>query len=506
MAIGRGRQSRHLRWAAFLFLLDSILVWISFLLGIGIRFGSLSLDKLSAYGPGVGVASVVMPALFYIGGLYSPRLHVRRWVSDFRWMLLGFLAVFLSVLIVGSLDFSSRIGRGVILASLALLAVSIVLRHFFITRHRRRRVDSFLCLVSGESDEEAAQRLSKLWGERAHTFGLVSGAGYEPSSSLPFLGNIEDLAGKTADLGIDVVLVRDRHFADAAMASFLRSLRYAGAEILPLSDACEDAYHAVPLEIITDAWLFRASNQSQLFYVRKLKRLSDVFLAAFFLGALSPFLLMGAVLVRIASPGPIIFRQERAGRFGRPFTVLKLRTMHLVSEPDGVARWADQEKARIFSIGNFLRTFRIDEIPQLINVMRGEMSFVGPRPEQVSIVEDLAEVIPFYRERLLIQPGITGWAQVNYPYGASVEDAARKLEYDLYYMKHMGIFLDFFILLETVKIILTGGLRAGGDRDYLAFRGDMAALKEELEEISEVAPENGAKGEMVLPGFEWVDG
>lgn len=485
MAIGSGRQSRHLRWAAFLFLLDFGLIWNSFFFGIGIRFGSISWEKLLGYGPGIGLASLAMPALFYIGGLYSPRLHSRSWVSDFRWILLGFLAVLISILVVGSLDFSARVGRGVLVTSLSILSVTVILRHVLIVRRRRRRVDSFLCLVAGKTDEEAALKLSKLWGNRAHEFGIVSGGGYEPASSLPYLGKIEDFVDGPVELGVDVVLVRDRHFADALMASFLRSLRYAGAEILPLSDACEDAYHAVPLEIITDAWLFRASNQSQLFYIRKLKRLSDIFLAILFLALLSPFLLLGILVVKIASPGPIIFRQERAGRFGRPFTVLKLRTMHLVSESDGVARWADQETVRIFRMGNFLRTFRIDEIPQLVNVLRGEMSFVGPRPEQVSIVEDLAEVIPFYRERLLIQPGITGWAQVNYPYGASVEDAARKLEYDLYYMKHMGIFLDFFIILETVKIILTGGVSSMGDRDYLAFRGDMASLKEELEEIKE---------------------
>jgi lipopolysaccharide/colanic/teichoic acid biosynthesis glycosyltransferase len=152
--------------------------------------------------------------------------------------------------------------------------------------------------------------------------------------------------------------------------------------------------------------------------------------------------------------------------------------MH-VAGPDRSARWANDEKDRIFPLGSFLRTFRIDEIPQLINVLRGEMSFVGPRPEQLAIVEELSKRIPFYRERLLIQPGITGWAQVNYPYGASVEDAARKLEYDLYYMKHMGIFLDFFILLETVKIILCGGLRDGDD-DYLRFREDIESLEKEL--------------------------
>lgn len=345
--------------------------------------------------------------------------------------------------------------------------------------HRKRqRVHALLCLVASDADERAAAKLFEYWGARAKTFGIVLGNQYSATSSLPVMGNVNEMNRKGSSGNFDIVLVRDSHFGDAEMAAFLRGLRYEGAEILPLSDACEDIYQAVPLDIITEAWLFRASTQSQLFYIRKLKRFSDILLSLFFLALLWPFLALGMILVRLSSPGPLIFKQKRAGRLGRPVTILKLRTMHVPTSKRN-SRWANEEGDRIFAAGGFLRTFRIDEIPQLINVLRGEMSFVGPRPEQVEIVEELAKRVPFYRERLLIQPGITGWAQVNYPYGASVEDAARKLEYDLYYMKHMGIFLDFFILLETVKIILSGGRREG-DRDYLEFRKDFEMLKAEL--------------------------
>jgi lipopolysaccharide/colanic/teichoic acid biosynthesis glycosyltransferase len=153
----------------------------------------------------------------------------------------------------------------------------------------------------------------------------------------------------------------------------------------------------------------------------------------------------------------VFYRQVRCGRFGKEFSMLKLRTMRVDAEKDG-AVWATAGDKRTTPVGGFLRKYRIDEIPQLINVLRGEMSLVGPRPERPEFVEQLAEKIPFYRERLMIQPGITGWAQVNYPYGASVEDTRRKLEYDLYYMKHMSLFLDLFILLDTVRTILAGGL------------------------------------------------
>jgi exopolysaccharide biosynthesis polyprenyl glycosylphosphotransferase len=495
MGFGFQRQSKHLRWAGWLFLADFLLVWISFFLGILIRFDSFSWEKLMTYGPGVGIASVVLPSVLYIGGLYSPRYLPRDWLSHSRWLIVGIAAVIAAILVTGSLVFTSRVGRGVLLASVFTLIPLLLLRHWLVMHRRRQRMDALLCLVAGVGDERAAVKLFEFWGERAKTFGIVLGGGYQATSALPVMGNIKEMTRRVGPGTFDIVLVRDSHFQDPEMAAFLRGLRYEGAEILPLSDACEDIYHAVPLEVITDAWLFRASTQSQLFYIRKLKRFSDIFLALLFLVLLSPFLGLGALLVRFSSPGPLIFRQERAGRLGRPITILKLRTMHVAgSERKG--RWANEENDRIFPLGRILRTFRIDEIPQLINVLRGEMSFVGPRPEQVSIVEELSKSIPFYRERLLIQPGITGWAQVNYPYGASVEDAARKLEYDLYYMKHMGIFLDFFILLETVKIILSGGRREG-DRDYLEFREDFEKLSEE----SPRPAESGEGKDRVLLGL-----
>ncbi len=490
MGIGLQRQSKHIRWAVWLFLADFFIVWVSFCLGVVMRFDSFSFDKLAAYSPGVGVASLVLPAVLYISGLYSPRQLSKDWLSHSRWLILGVAAVIVIVLTVGSINFTARVGRGVLLVSILYLVILLLLRHWIAMHFKRQSMHTLLCLVAGEADERAAAKLFEYWGGRTQTFGIVLGNHYRPTSALPVMGSVNELSREANRRTFDIILVRESHFQDAEIAAFLRGLRYEGAEILPLSDACEDIYHAVPLEIITDAWLFRASTQSQLFYIRKLKRFSDILLASLFLVLLSPFLGFGMILVRLSSPGPLIFRQDRAGRLGRPITVFKLRTMHVAKSARN-ARWANEEKDRIFPLGGLLRTFRVDEIPQLINVLRGEMSFVGPRPEQLVIVEELSKRVPFYRERLLIQPGITGWAQVNYPYGASVADAARKLEYDLYYMKHMGIFLDFFILLETVKIVLSGGRREG-DKDYLEFREDFEKLKKERSSDSERRGEGAA--------------
>jgi len=166
-----------------------------------------------------------------------------------------------------------------------------------------------------------------------------------------------------------------------------------------------------------------------------------------------PLMLLVALLVRLDSPGPVLYRQERVGLGGRSFTLLKFRSMRADAEARGPV-WAKQRDARVTRIGSFMRRTRIDELPQLLNVLRGEMGFIGPRPERPHFVEKLAEVIPYYRERARVKPGLTGWAQVNFPYGASIEDARGKLSYDLYYVKHRSLLLDLAILFATVRVIL----------------------------------------------------
>ena len=165
-------------------------------------------------------------------------------------------------------------------------------------------------------------------------------------------------------------------------------------------------------------------------------------------------MLLTAVLIRIDSRGPVLYRQRRTGLHGGSFTLLKFRSMTFDAEQGGDPRWASQQDPRITRVGNFIRPMRIDELPQLINVLRGEMSMIGPRPERPHFVEQLAQAIPLYSVRSYVKPGITGWAQVNYPYGASVEDARQKLSYDLYYVKNRSLLLDLLILFATIRVIL----------------------------------------------------
>jgi lipopolysaccharide/colanic/teichoic acid biosynthesis glycosyltransferase len=166
-----------------------------------------------------------------------------------------------------------------------------------------------------------------------------------------------------------------------------------------------------------------------------------------------PLLVVTALAVRLESPGPVIYRQVRAGLHARPFTLLKFRSMRSDAEA-GVPVWAARNDPRVTAVGRVIRMLRIDELPQLVNVLRGEMSLIGPRPERPVFVEQLARAIPFYADRCRIKPGITGWAQVNLPYGASIEDARQKLAYDLYYLRHRSVALDVITLLATVRVVL----------------------------------------------------
>jgi len=185
------------------------------------------------------------------------------------------------------------------------------------------------------------------------------------------------------------------------------------------------------------------------------KRVLDMALAGCGLFVAAPLMLLTAIAIRFDSPGPILYRQERVGEGGHVFTLFKFRSMRADAE-SGTPVWAKDKDDRVTRVGRFIRLTRLDELPQLWNVVRGDMSFVGPRPERPYFVQQLAAGIPFYMERHAVKPGVTGWAQVKYRYGASVEDAMEKLRYDLYYIKHLSIVFDVTIVIDTVKVILSG--------------------------------------------------
>jgi sugar transferase (PEP-CTERM system associated) len=198
--------------------------------------------------------------------------------------------------------------------------------------------------------------------------------------------------------------------------------------------------------VYTDGFTFGALD-------RFLKRGFDLGVSLVVLLLTAPLILGGMLAIRLEGPGPVLYRQERVTKDGNVFWIMKLRTMRVNAEAHG-AVWAAEKDNRITKVGNFLRRARIDELPQLLNILNGEMSFVGPRPERPMFVKELAEKIPLYNERHMVKAGLTGWAQINYPYGASIDDARSKLSYDLYYVKNFSILFDFVILLQTLRVVL----------------------------------------------------
>jgi exopolysaccharide biosynthesis polyprenyl glycosylphosphotransferase len=377
---------------------------------------------------------------------------------------------------MGTVDFDARIGRGVLGMGFLLAVGFCFLHHVILHRRLKARSLRVICVVSSSDDELAAELLARSGGQILMA-GVLPVNGYQPSSRLPLVVPTEE---RSFGAGIHMFLVRDQHLVMAEVTPLLRRWRFQGIEIVALADVCEMVCQAVPLWLVTESWLFRASRQSGLLYIKKLKRLFDVVVAVFFMVMLTPILLVGMLLVKLCSPGPVFFRQKRLGRLGKEFWILKLRTMHLDAEKDG-PQWSSANDARVFAVGKWLRRFRVDEIPQLINIFKGEMSFVGPRPERPEFVERLKDVIPYYEERMSVQPGLTGWAQVRFPYGATEEDAWRKHELDLYYLKHMSLLLDFFILLETVRTVLIGGVkRQLGHTDSIRdWRGPMVPPRQQ---------------------------
>jgi sugar transferase (PEP-CTERM system associated) len=233
-----------------------------------------------------------------------------------------------------------------------------------------------------------------------------------------------------------------------------QALAAAGIRVVGETDFAERTAGRTDLARLAPGWLATANGAREGAVENVLRRGFDITLALAMLIAALPLLLVTALAIRLDSPGPIFYRQERVGRGGRPFHLVKFRSMVVDAEAGGAPRWATKHDPRVTAIGRFLRLTRIDELPQLLNVLRGDMAFVGPRPERPAFVEQLARAIPHYNDRAVVKPGITGWAQVNYPYGASVEDARQKLTYDLYYVRRRSLFLDLLILVATVRVVL----------------------------------------------------
>ncbi|AFL76092.1 TIGR03013 family XrtA/PEP-CTERM system glycosyltransferase [Thiocystis violascens] len=238
----------------------------------------------------------------------------------------------------------------------------------------------------------------------------------------------------------------------------LLECRMSGIQILEQQDFFERELGVIKLELLKPSWLVHSDGFQHGVMTTLIKRLFDVLISLIFIALLWPVMLLTALAIFVESGfrHSVLYRQMRIGENGVPFEVVKFRSMRVDAEADGKARWATTNDSRITRVGRFIRKARIDELPQIFNVLKGEMSFVGPRPERPEFVADFARKYEYYAARHRLKPGLTGWAQLSYPYGNTEEDALRKLEYDLYYIKNQSTFLDLLILVETVEVVLFG--------------------------------------------------
>jgi len=389
--------------------------------------------------------------LTYYFDLYGPRRSSESWEIYFRLLLV--LSV-LSFVLAGLIYFFTEldIGPYVFLVGAAFLAVLLVLwrwayewiiglplfseRVYVLGCGPRARAVVELLRTSRDAGMKVVG-----WKDEDITHGRLE----------RFSADLRTFCGPKP--GIDRVIVAMEERRGAMPVRELLDLRLCGVVIENSSTLMERLSDRLPLDGLNPSTLiftegFRMSPLQQLF-----RRLLSFIVSLIALMICLPFIPLIILLVRLSSPGPIFFSQTRVGQGGRLFTAYKFRTMREDAEAQG-AVWAAKDDPRVTSIGRFMRGTRLDEIPQLWNVLRGEMAFVGPRPERPEFVQWLSQEIPFYDLRHMIRPGITGWAQVRYRYGASLEETKRKLEFDLYYVKHQSIGLDLLIMFETVKTII----------------------------------------------------
>ncbi len=260
---------------------------------------------------------------------------------------------------------------------------------------------------------------------------------------------------RTMDVDEIVVALTERRSGSMPLRELL-DCKLLGIKVFDVNTHFEKTLGQIRLGFANAGWMIFGDGFNQGLFRTAVKRVFDILSALLLLVVAAPIMLLAAIAIKLDSRGPIFYRQERVGLNGSTFPVTKFRSMRVDAEKDGKPRWATVHDDRVTKVGHFMRRTRIDELPQLINVLKGEMSMVGPRPERPYFVEQLTQQIPFFAVRQSVKPGVTGWAQVRYQYGATVEDSIEKLQYDLYYVKNNTLFLDIVVLFETVAVVLTG--------------------------------------------------
>jgi sugar transferase (PEP-CTERM system associated) len=422
-----------------------------------LRAAQIGIDPGSvlARSPEVLMMSMATLTAMIAVGVYGPDSLRSLRFAGARLLVAVSLAVlglaFIDFLLPGQTYWRSTLLYGMVLSIVALMANRIVTGALVGVSAFRRRV-----LVLGAGHR--AERLMRLSERPESGFGVVGfvgmGMGDPKVPGAVQRAAIDDLSAHVAHLkATEVVLAMEERRNALPLKDLLR-IKTLGVHVNDFSSFMERETGRVDLDTLNPSWLiFSDGFSSARALSGAIKRLFDIVASLVLMLISLPVILVFALLIKLDSPGPAFFRQTRVGLYGQPFTLVKLRSMRLDAEANG-AQWAQKRDPRITRIGQLIRKLRIDELPQVWTVLKGDMSFVGPRPEVPKFVDDLEEKLPYYAERHMVKPGITGWAQINYPYGASIEDSRHKLEYDLYYAKNYTPFLDLLILLQTLRVIL----------------------------------------------------
>ena len=421
------------------------------------RFQAADLDFSIGYGmvmSFVGFAALTSPILIGLGAYDYESLRNLRAFLVRAGLSLSVAAILIAA--VGFLLPGLTIWRSILAITFVVSLVGLTVAHGIFNAIIGNRVFDRKTILVG-SGKRASAVLEYLSDAREHGMSPIAVFPVEGDEicekSRPLLREDLRLLDLTETLDADTLVIATERQDNLPMQDLI-SLRLTGVDIIGHQAFYEEIRGYVKLEDLSPEWLlyadgFKGTSALSL----TAKRVVDILVSTLVLLASSPLWFTAGILVMVTSPGGMFYKQTRVGRLGKPFKVMKLRTMVQDAEKAG-AQWAQSNDPRVTPIGRFLRASRIDELPQIFNVLKGDMSFVGPRPERPEFVEDLEAKIPFYAERHYVKPGITGWAQIRFPYGASFEDSKRKLEYDLYYIKNYSLFLDLLIILQTARVVI----------------------------------------------------
>ncbi len=435
-------------------------IMLALYLRLGITGAAFQLEENNAWSKSA-LATAVCLLVLYIYDLYDYTVIANRRELFLRlvqalgiaWALLALLFYFFPPLLIG---------RGVSLYSVVIVLVMLLLWRVLIhslTGHPDIG-EKILIVGSGKAAQDTAQ---VAWDRRDAGFrivGFVTENGHLPEEKIDpskILGTTEDLAEIIKSKGVDRIVTAVRERRGTFPTETLLKMSLAGdVTIEECTSFFERVTGQVHLEMLRPSWLIFAGRgrETRLRFV--IREVAHRALAAIGLTLSFPIAVITAILIKLDSKGPVFYLQERVGKNGRPFNVIKFRSMKTDAEEEGKPIWASTDDDRATRVGKVIRKIRVDEIPQFWNILKGEMSFIGPRPERPHFVSQLAKEIPYYEHRHLVTPGLTGWAQIKYPYGASVEDARMKLQYDLYYIKNQTIGLEMIIVFDTIKTVLFG--------------------------------------------------